>query len=139
MDNRTSKTQSPSVPGWINVVVALGAGLLAVGALLALLKPSMLLAPGDPVTSGVRVYAGYLFSRNLALAILLVAALAGRFRASLPGMIALYILIQGLDAIMDCIEGRWAVLLPVLLLGLLFSWVWLRLRGQRSGLGAERD
>ncbi len=117
-----------SVPGWIRAVVVLGAVLLAVGAVLAMVRPSMLLAPGDPVTSGVRVYAGYLFSRNLALAILLLAALARAGRANLPGMVGLYALIQLLDAIVDGAEGRWMVLPPVIVLGLLFAWVWLRLR-----------
>lgn len=109
-------------------MVVLGAALLAAGAVLAVVKPSMLLGRGEPVTRGVRVYAGYLFSRNLSLAILLIAALTRGWRSNLPGMMALYALIQLFDAIMDCIEGRWTVLPPVVLLGLLFGWAWVRLR-----------
>ena len=113
-------------------MVVIGAALLAVGAVLAVVKPSMLLGPAEPVTSGVRVYAGYLFSRNLSLAMLLIAALTRRWRKNLSGMIALYALIQLLDAVMDCVEGRWAVLPPVVLLGLLFAWAWVRMSKDRE-------
>lgn len=123
-------SESEALPGWIAAVVLAGAALLLAGAVLAVAKPSMMLGPADSVTSGVRIYAGYLFSRNLALALLLVAALTRRFRANLSGMIALYALIQLLDAIMDCIEGRWMVLAPVLLLGVLFGYAWIRLKAQ---------
>lgn len=116
------------VPGWITAVVTIGAVLLVLGAVLAVAKPSMLLAPGEPVTSGVRVYAGYLFSRNLALGLLLLAGLTRRLRANLSGMIELYALIQVFDATIDCVEGRWMVLPPVVLLGLLFGWMWIRLQ-----------
>ncbi len=112
---------------WIATVVVIGASLLAAGAVLAVVKPSMLLGPAEPVTNGVRVYAGYLFSRNVALAVLLIAALTRRFRRNLSGMIALYALIQLLDAVMDCVEGRWTVLPPVVLLGVLFAWAWIRM------------
>jgi hypothetical protein len=128
MDRR----ESAAVPGWITTVVVIGAALLVVGAALAFVKPSILLGPGNPVTSGVRVYAGYLFSRNLALAVLLIASLMPRFRKNLSGMIALYGLIQLLDAIMDCVEGRWTVLPPVVLLGLLFAWAWVRMPKDRE-------
>jgi hypothetical protein len=136
VDHRGARTHDQSVPRWIVAVVALGATLLLVGALLAILRPSMLLAHGEPITSGVRVYSGYLFSRNLALGILLLAALAPAFRSNLPGMIALYTLIQALDAIVDCFEGRWSVLPPVVLLGLLFGWAWWRLRQQPAWIAA---
>lgn len=132
------KEQGGVLPAWVAAVVAAGALLLITGAVLALAKPSMFLGPGDAVTGGVRVYAGYLFSRNLALAVLLIAALTRRWRANLPGLIALYALIQLLDAIVDCAEARWMVLPPVVLLGLLFAWAWLRLNRAESEPIADR-
>jgi hypothetical protein len=108
-------------PRWVTAVVILGALLMVVGELLAVLRPAQLLAPGEVVTGAVRVYAGYLFSRNLALGVLLVVMLRLRARGALRGLMVLYASVQFLDAIMDAVEGRWAILPVVVVLGVLFA------------------
>jgi hypothetical protein len=60
-------------PWWVTAIVILGSLLLIVGAMIALLRPQMLLSPDQPVTPAVRVYAGYLVSRNLALVLMLLS------------------------------------------------------------------
>lgn len=139
MGSEAGLIEERKLPIWIAVVVAVGALLMIAGALLALLRPEMLLAPADEVTRGVRVYAGYLFSRNLVLGCLLVGALFGRFRASLPGFLVLYALIQFGDAIMDCVEGRWAIVPPVVVLGAVFVLVWVRLMRAESKVSARQE
>jgi hypothetical protein len=102
-------------------IVILGALLMVAGACIAVLRPAQLLAPGDAVTGGVRVYAGYLFSRNLALGVLLVLMLRLRAWGAMRGLMVLYATVQFLDAIMDAVEGRWAILPVVVVLGALFA------------------
>ncbi len=105
---------SPVIPRWVAVTACLGILLLAAGAMIALVQPSLLLAPDDQVTHGVRVYGDYLFSRNLAIAVLLAAALAARARPLLAALMALTALIQLLDIVLDAATARW-VLIPGLL------------------------
>jgi hypothetical protein len=84
------------------------------GAVIAIADPAMLLGPGDHVTDAVRVYAGYLFSRNLALAVMLIATLVMRARRVLAGLMVLTAAIQILDTAVDAATGRW-ILVPGLL------------------------
>jgi hypothetical protein len=107
-------------PWWVTAVVIVGSLLLIAGAMVALLRPQMLLSPNEAVTPAVRVYAGYLVSRNLALALMLLSALRTRARFAWQGMMVLYALVQLLDAGMDVMEHRWAVVPGILLLALLF-------------------
>jgi hypothetical protein len=100
-----------SLPVWLYVSVTLGAILMAMGAIIALVKPGLLLGPGEAVTTGVRVYAGYLWSRNLALASALIVLVARRSRYMLRGMMLLTALVQLLDAVLDAVEGRWVLVL----------------------------
>ena len=57
----------------------------------------------------VHIYAGYLFSRNATLAILLVASMIFRSKGTLNTLILLTAFIQLLDAAVDCMEGRWVI------------------------------
>jgi hypothetical protein len=126
-----------SLPVWLYVSVTLGAILMAMGAIIALVKPGLLLGPGEAVTTGVRVYAGYLWSRNLALASALIVLVARRSRYMLRGMMLLTALVQLLDAVLDAVEGRW-VLVPgvvVFAIVLLLGAEWLARR--LAGNGAE--
>jgi hypothetical protein len=68
-------TRISPLPWWLVGIVALGALLISAGALIALLHPAMLVSSQDPINGAVRVYAGYLVSRNLALAIMLFITL----------------------------------------------------------------
>jgi len=63
------------IPWWLRVVVFLGALLLAAGTVLALIHPAMLVSPHDEINGAVHIYAGYLASRNMALAIMLIVLL----------------------------------------------------------------
>ena len=69
-----SVEQGAAIVWWVKAVVVLGALLFATGAVLALVRPAMLASPHDEVNGAVRVYAGYLASRNTALAVMLVEA-----------------------------------------------------------------
>src|SRR5207248_3278129 len=102
---------SPVIPRWVAATACLGILLLAAGAMIALIQPSLLLSPDDQVTHGVKVYGDYLFSRNLAIAVLLAAALAARARPQLAALMALTALIQLLDIVLDAATARW-VLIP---------------------------
>ena len=118
---RPSLGGNPALPWWLRTIVVLGALLMATGAFIALLHPVLLVSPHDEINGAVNIYAGYLASRNLALAILLLAAMSLRARGTLNTLMLLTALIQVLDAGIDCVERRWAVVPGVVVLGLLFS------------------
>jgi hypothetical protein len=126
--SRTSLSSSEgdaSFPWWLSTVVVLGAVLMATGALIAILRPGLLASPQDDINSAVHVYAGYLFSRNLALATMLLVALGLRQKRILNTLIVLTAFIQMLDACLDFVEGRWAIVPGVVIFGLVFfiaSW-----------------
>src|SRR5712671_3783923 len=83
-----------STPWWVSASVIVGAMLMGAGAVIALVRPAMLVAPNAEITAAVRVYAGYLVSRNLALAAMLVAMLAMRARGVLSSLMVLTAFIQ---------------------------------------------
>lgn len=105
---------------WIFIVVLCGAILMAMGAGIALLHPALLVSPHDEINNAVRIYAGYLFARNAALAILLIALLLMGARRALGNLVALVGFIQLLDVCVDIAENRWAVAPGVFLFGLVF-------------------
>jgi hypothetical protein len=109
----TKLTQA--IPPWVAATACLGILLLGAGAVIALIQPSLLVAPDDQVTHGVRVYADYLFSRNLAVAVMLAAALAARARPLVATLMALIALMQVFDIALDAATARW-VLIPGLVL-----------------------
>lgn len=120
---------STSIPWWVSVIVLLGAVLMTAGGLMALLHPAHLVSAHDALDRAGRGYAGYLASRNLALALLLLVALVLRARGTLNSFMLLTAFIQLLDAGIDGVEGRWAIVPGVIFLGLLFSVASWRLSG----------
>jgi hypothetical protein len=98
----------------------LGSLLLAAGAAIAYFKPAMLLSPLEQVTDGVRVYAGYMISRNAALALLLLAGMLFRVRTLLGNMLLMAGAVQIFDACIDGAEGRWMLVPGVAVLGIVF-------------------
>ena len=118
------------MPLWTRLTVILGALLAAIGGLVALIHPSMLVSPHEEINGAVRTYAGYLASRNLAVAIVLIALLYLRAARSLGQMMVLFALIQFFDAGMDCWEGRWTLVPGIIVLCLLFLLAAKRLSGQ---------
>jgi hypothetical protein len=120
---------SSALPLWVCIVVVLGALLMAMGAGIALVHPAILVSPHDEINGAVRVYAGYLVSRNFALAVLLLVSVCLRARGMLYSLVLLTACIQILDAAVDCWEGRWAVVPGVLVFGVLFFAASARLSG----------
>jgi hypothetical protein len=110
-----------NIPPWVSVLVVAGALLTAMGAVIALVRPAMLVSPQDQINGAVHIYAGYLAARNLALALMLAGLLALGARRALGNIMALVALVQLLDVCIDCAEGRWTIVPVVLLLGVLFS------------------
>jgi hypothetical protein len=125
MNNRDSRDSNElrsatPLPRWLVAIVIVGSILMIAGGLIALFRPEMLLSPHQQITDAVHVYAGYLVSRNLALGLMLLAALSLRARGPLSTLMVVYGSIQFLDAVTDCVEGRWAIIPGVVLLGVLF-------------------
>jgi hypothetical protein len=110
----------PSTPGGVSAIVILGAMLTAAGGIIAEVRPTLLLSAGERMNAAAGVYAGYLVSRNLALAVMLVATLVLRARRELTGLMVLTALIQVVDAIVDGAGGRWTLVPGVLALGVAF-------------------
>lgn len=105
---------APSIPWWLVTTIILGALLTAAGGILALVRPEALVGAGEHMNKAAYTYAGYLVSRNLALAILLVALLALRARRALAAIMVLAALDQLIDAVVDATTGR-VFLLPIVL------------------------
>jgi hypothetical protein len=101
-------------------IAMLGAPLLAAGAVIALFHPVMLVSGHDEMNGAVHIYAGYFASRNVALAIMVVAALCFGGKGMLNDLLLLVVLVQVLDAVMDVVEGRWPVATGVVGLAVLF-------------------
>ena len=118
--NSSAVSRRGPLPWWIFLVVVLGALLMATGGVIALVRPGMLVSPHDDINGAVHIYAGYLVSRNLALATMLLAMLTLRARSALGNLMVLTAFIQFLDAGIDCMEGRWAVVPGVVIFGLIF-------------------
>ena len=126
---KSAISENTVIPWWVFAVIMLGAVLMASGAVIALVHPAMLVAPGDEITGAVRIYAGYLVPRNLTIAIFLLLALGLRARGMLSTLVLLTAWIQILDAGMDAFEGRWMVVPGVVVLGALFFFASVRLSG----------
>ena len=105
---------------WLRTIVVLGSLLLATGALVAVFHPVLLVPPRDAINEAVHIYAGYFASRNLGLAIMLLAAMSLRARGTLNSLMLLTALIQVLDAVLDCVEGRWAIVPGVVVFAVMF-------------------
>jgi hypothetical protein len=127
MSNRNDSTSNQlvgstdRVPVLWSVIIVLGALLMAVGAVIALLHPAMLVSPHDEINGAVHIYAGYFASRNAALAMMLLALLVLRARVPLGNLMVLVALIQFIDAFIDCFEGRWNIVPGVLIFGIVFA------------------
>jgi hypothetical protein len=119
-----------SLPWWLSTSVILGALLMAAGGVIALVHPAMLVSAGTEINGATRVYAGYLVSRNLALAVMLLVMLSMRARGVLSTLMVLTAFIQLLDAGMDCMEGRWTLVPGVLIFAMVFFLGAARLSGQ---------
>lgn len=109
----------PALPWWVLTIVIVCALLMATGAIMALVNPAMLADSDEKINGAVRVYAGYLVSRNLAIAAMLLGTLIAGARRPLGAMMVLAALVQFMDAVIDCFEARWTLVPGVLVLVLL--------------------
>ncbi len=109
-----------SNPWWLSAIVVLGALLMGAGAVIALIKPAMLVSSNDEINGAVRVYAGYLVSRNLALALMLLVSLLIGARPALAATLVLSGFVQIFDALLDAAEGRWPLVPGVTILAIAF-------------------
>ena len=106
-------------PLWVSVVVILGALLSLTGAVISKVDPT-LLTNGGPMTETARVYADYLFARNLALALMLFFLLAIGARRMLAGLMVLVALIQVVDMGDDLARGAWLLAPGLLVFAIVF-------------------
>jgi hypothetical protein len=118
--DRIELRSATPLPWWLVAIITAGSMLMITGGVIALVRPEMLLSPHQEITQAVHVYAGYLVSRNLAIGLMLLAALSLRARGSLSSLMVLYASIQFLDALIDAVEGRWAIVPGIVVLGVLF-------------------
>ncbi len=102
----------PPIPWWVAAIVIVGALLVAAGGIFAAVRPETLLEPGQHMNQAAHVYAGYLISRNLALAVILLATLGLRARRLLVGAMVLVAFVQSIDGVVDATSARTS-LLPI--------------------------
>lgn len=107
------------LPLWVSIVVILGALLTITGAVISKVDPT-LLTNGSPMTEAARVYADYMFARNLALAVMLLFLLAVRARRMLAGFMVLIALIQIVDVVDDLARGAFLLVPGLLVFAIVF-------------------
>ena len=118
------------IPAWVKGVAVLCVVLTGMGAVIAFVQPGMLVGPHAEITDAVRIYAGYLTARNLVLALVLLVLLLAGVRRALGNLLAIMGLIQVIDCVLDCREGRWTIAAGVMVLGIIFLAAATRLCGQ---------
>ncbi len=121
--------QPNNFPLWVTIVVILGALLTLTGAVISKVDPT-LLTNGSPMTDAARVYADYMFARNLSLALMLLLLLALRARQMLAGFMVLIALIQVVDVINDLARGAFVLVPGLLVFAIVFLLGAWRLFGQ---------
>ncbi len=107
------------IPLWLSIVVILGAILLATGAVLSKVDPS-LLVDGNQITAATRVYADYTFARDVPLAVGLLLLLAIQARRMLAGFMVLIGFVQILDTLNDLARADFMIVPIVLVFGIVF-------------------
>ncbi len=110
-------------PWWLTVIVILGAVLTATGAVLAIF------ASGEHLNTAGHNYADYFITRNLAVAVMLLVALALRARRVLAALMILTALIQFLDAVTAIATGRLGLVPIDLIFAAVFTFGAARLSG----------
>jgi len=128
MSNPSAQSQAndlktpPSVvrlPLWVSIVVILGTLLILAGAVISKLDPT-LLTNGSPMTDAARIYADYLFARNLALAVMLLLLTTIRAQRMLAGFMVLIALIQLVDSVDDLARGAFLLVPGLLVFAIVF-------------------
>ena len=117
-DPRSSQLVS-HIPLWVSIVVILGALLIATGAVISKVAPT-LLTNSEAMTGAARVYADYMFARNLPLAVMLLLLLAIKARKMLAGLMVLTALIQIVDVINNLTRGAFLLVPGLLVFAIVF-------------------
>ena len=123
-DLKTQKSVA-RIPLWVSIVVILGIVLTTTGAVISKVDPT-LLTNGGSMTDAARVYADYMFARNLAVAILLVFLLASKARRMLAGFMVLTALIQMIDVLDDLARGAFVLVPGLVVFAIVFfvgAWI----------------
>ena len=107
------------IPLWIAIVVILGSLLTAAGAIISKVDPT-LLTNNSPMTDAARVYADYMFARNLPLAVMLLFLLLVKARHMLAGFMVLTAFIQIVDVINEVARGAFLLIPGLLIFAALF-------------------
>lgn len=115
--NDVGNSLAEPIPLWVKAVVVLCVVLTGMGAVIAVVRPGMLVQPHAEINAAVHTYAAYLVSRNTVLALMLLALMMIRARRALGNLLAVVGFIQVLDCVLDCVEARWTVAPGVLILG----------------------
>jgi hypothetical protein len=112
--------RNAAMPWWVSGIIILAVVLMIAGAGIAVTKPSMMVGSHDEINNAVKIFAGYLFARNLALGGMLLVAFVSRNRGALGTLLLLAAFTQLLDGAVDCAEVRWAIAPGVIVLAVLF-------------------
>ena len=115
------RTHQPSahISWWVTTIVLLGAVLSLAGAVISKVAP-VILTNGTSMTDAARVYADYLFARNLPLALMLLFLLTIRARRMLAGFMVLTALIQRVDVTNDLTRGDFTLVPGLLVFAVVF-------------------
>ena len=118
MKSHDAASAARSIPTWA-IIFGIGATLLlAIGAAVSILAPQRLAPPGTEMNAAVHIYAGYTFSRNLSLLIVVLVALVKRYRSVFSTAMFIFSLVNLFDAVMDVLEARYPIVVIALLLSL---------------------
>jgi hypothetical protein len=127
-DLRTSRS-GEHIPLWVSIAVIIGALLCAAGAVISKVDPT-LLTNGSLITDAARIYADYLFARNISLAIMLLLLLTARARRMLAGFMVLMALIQCFDVLNDLVSRDFLLVPGLLVFAIVFLFGASQLFGQ---------
>lgn len=130
--NKETSTEDGSVsniPKWIAAVTILGAALIMAGAVISKVAPTIL-TNGAPMTAAARVYADYMFARNLPLAVMLLLVLIIQARKMLAGFMVLVALVQVVDVVDDLVRGEYLLIPGLLVFALVYLFGASRLFGK---------
>lgn len=100
------------------------------GAVISKVALMILLEQGDQMTNAARIYADYLFARNLPLALLSLLLLALGARRMLVGFMVLTAIIQAVDVLDDLASGRYTLVPGLLVFAVMFFFGASRLLGR---------
>jgi len=100
-----------SVARLVDIVVVLGALLMAAAGLVSIFAPQVFLAAvgvsGVSVNAGTEVFARYTGTRDVALAVTILILVAVRSRRVLAGLVVATALANALDCALDLFAQRW--------------------------------